>query len=73
MASDKRWTGSGKAPKGKTGRKASNYSLGPVPGKGAIRVSTAPLADGSATHAADEIDAARPVGGPTRRGGADFK
>lgn len=73
MASDKRWNGSGKAPKGKTGRGKSNYSLGPVPGKGAIRVSDAAIADGSVMHAADEVDAARPVGGPTRRGGANWK
>lgn len=73
MASDKRWNGSGQAPKGRTGRGKSRYNLGPVPGKGAVRVTTAPVADGSAMHAADEIDSARPVGGPTRRGGADFK
>ena len=31
---------------GKTGRGKSTYSLGPVPGKGAIRVPTVPMADG---------------------------
>lgn len=73
MASDKRWNGSGKAPKGKTGRGKSTFKLGPVPGAGAIRVPTVPMADGSVMHAADEIDSARPVGGPTRRGGANWK
>ena len=73
MASDKRWEGSGKAPKGPTGRGQSTYSLGPVPGKGAIRVPTVPMADGSVMHDADAVDAARPVGGPTRRGGANWK
>lgn len=71
--SDKRWEGSGKTPRGKTGRKASNYSLGPVPGKGSIRLSNAPMAEGSAAHAGDALDATRPVGGPSRRGGADLK
>lgn len=70
---NERFTGSGKQARSGSKRPKAGYKLGTPPGTGALRVPDVQYAEGSLMHDADAVDAARPVGGITKRSGPSLR